>query len=169
MSAEEWRPVPDFPDYFATSAGRVVSCHRRWKQPRELKGGFTHNGRGYRTVLLVNTDGATTRTLHSVIAEAFHGSRPEGMQVRHLNGDRLDNRPANLAWGTASENSLDTIAHGTHPNASKVQCVHGHEFDEANTYVDRLGRRHCRACRCLRSRALRAARALRLAETSTAA
>jgi hypothetical protein len=31
--------------------------------------------------------------------------------VRHLNGDKNDPRAANLAWGTAQENALDTIHH----------------------------------------------------------
>ncbi len=29
----------------------------------------------------------------------------------------------------------------------KTHCPHGHPFDEANTYVDPQGRRHCKACR----------------------
>jgi hypothetical protein len=34
-----------------------------------------------------------------------------------------------------------------HAGANKTHCKHGHAFDEANTYVDRDGHRHCRACR----------------------
>jgi hypothetical protein len=31
-------------------------------------------------------------------------------------------------------------------NARKTHCPAGHLYDEANTYVDRDGRRHCRTC-----------------------
>jgi hypothetical protein len=43
--------------------------------------------------------------VHDVIAEAFLGPCPEGMEVRHSNGDLLDNRASNLAYvpcGTGS-------------------------------------------------------------------
>ena len=41
------------------------------------------------------------------------GPRPEGMECRHLNGDRKDNRIENLRWGTRAENAQDRVIHGT--------------------------------------------------------
>jgi hypothetical protein len=41
------------------------------------------------------------------------------MEVRHLNGKRDDNRVANLAWGTRTENAADRLAHGTDWNGDK--------------------------------------------------
>ncbi len=32
-------------------------------------------------------------------------------------------------------------------NRLKTHCEHGHSFIEANTYIDSLGKRHCRKCR----------------------
>lgn len=64
-----------------------------------------------------------TFKVHYLVCVAFNGVRPSGAEcVRHLNGDRHDNRPANLRWGTLRENSQDTILHGKqicgfdHPN-----------------------------------------------------
>ena len=35
----------------------------------------------------------------------------------------------------------------TEPADTKTRCVHGHSFDEANTYiVPKTGKRHCRTC-----------------------
>lgn len=41
---------------------------------------------------------------HRVIWEHAHGAVPEGMQVDHCNGDKLDNRILNLRLVTASQN-----------------------------------------------------------------
>jgi hypothetical protein len=50
---------------------------------------------------------------HKLIALAFHGVPPsDAHEVRHLNGNPLDNRPENLAWGTVAENCSDTVRHG---------------------------------------------------------
>ncbi len=35
------------------------------------------------------------------------------------------------------------IAH----KAAQTECIHGHAFDEANTYIDKRGHRSCKACR----------------------
>jgi plasmid maintenance system antidote protein VapI len=32
------------------------------------------------------------------------------------------------------------------PWVRKAECLRGHAFDAANTYIDRAGNRHCRAC-----------------------
>jgi len=44
---------------------------------------------------------------------AFHGEKPDGYEARHLDGDKLNNHPSNLAWGTHSENECDKMKHGT--------------------------------------------------------
>lgn len=71
-----------------------------------------HTG-GYARVIL-SKDGAATQTyVHKVVLEAFAGSRPNGMQVAHGNGNKLDNRLENLRWATPAENQADRVRHGT--------------------------------------------------------
>ena len=70
---------------------------------------------GYHTV----NHGKTRLRRHTIVCETFHGERPPGAQVRHLNGDPADDRPDNLAWGTPTENGADTIAHGRTTRGSK--------------------------------------------------
>jgi hypothetical protein len=55
-----------------------------------------------------------THYVHQLVAEAFHGPRPEGQEVRHKNGKCRDNRADNLHWGTRQQNIMDAIGHGTH-------------------------------------------------------
>ncbi len=73
------------------------------------------SSRGYLTVGLRAGGISKTRMVHHLILEAFAGQRPLGMETRHLNGDKKDNRVANLAWGTPAENGADRVRHGTVP------------------------------------------------------
>lgn len=49
--------------------------------------------------------------VHRAVAEAFIGTIPPGMQVNHLDGDKLNNTPGNLAICTPSENQLHSHKH----------------------------------------------------------
>lgn len=54
-----------------------------------------------------------TRLVHHLVAAAFHGPRPDGLNVLHGDGNHTNNRPGNLRYGTQSDNMKDGIQHGT--------------------------------------------------------
>jgi hypothetical protein len=64
--------------------------------------------------------------MHRAVLEAHVGPCPPGMECRHINGDSLDNRSENLAWGTKSENARDGMRRGTWKNAFRPgePCLH---------------------------------------------
>ena len=100
---EEWREIPDFPGYFASTAGQVA--HRtttaadfRKIQPLVLTP--SRNPDGYETVSIQGE----RIYVHRVVSAAFL-YRPEGAdEVDHRNKIRWDNRPENLEWVTRGEN-----------------------------------------------------------------
>lgn len=56
--------------------------------------------------------------------------------------------PSHLLAGTITLNLADMVAKGRHNNgyACRTRCPQGHLYDEANTYIDKTGSRHCRIC-----------------------
>jgi hypothetical protein len=147
----EWRWVAGFEARYEVSDTGMVRSWVPWKGtpvPRLLRPGIV--GNGYRCV---SVGAHNTRLVHHLVAEAFHGARPEGLIACHNNGDSQDNRAENIRWDTYSANILDSVEHGTNVHAAKTHCLRGHEFTEANTYR-KLGKsgRWCRACRNDRNR-----------------
>ena len=68
-----------------------------------------------------------TISVHRIVAAAFHGPIPAGLDVCHLNHIRDDNRPENLCFGTRSENCQMSSQHygswrvGIKPAATKLE------------------------------------------------
>lgn len=155
-----WKPVVGYEGLYAVSAtGEVMrvaggvqgATPGRILKQRQHRNGYLHVG-------LHHHGTRRTVTVHSIVAEAFHGKRPAGLEVRHLNGDGLDNRAVNLRWGTHAENQADNVYHGTHYSHHRGQthCRDGHQFNVENTYRHN-GRRYCRVCQKLRARQYRKA------------
>src|SRR5690606_27606505 len=68
----------------------------------------------------LSVEGKTVpRKVHALVAEAFIGPRPEGHQIAHNDGDRLNSRLENLRYATAAEIAVDQIAHGRAPRGSR--------------------------------------------------
>jgi len=100
---ESWKQVQGFSSYEVSSEGRIR------RGDRLLRPGG--DGR-YKLCALFDGARRYDRHLHVLVLEAFTGPRPEGAVARHLNGNSLDNRASNLAWGTYKQNSADREALG---------------------------------------------------------
>jgi HNH endonuclease len=73
--------------------------------------------------------GGVLKAVHRLVLEAFVGPCPEGMECRHLDGNRTNNRLDNLAWGTRIENHEDMKRHGTRPTGSRHHKAKINESD----------------------------------------
>lgn len=117
---------PSFPGYSATKDGSIVS-HRRRGVRIAGHGGtrslidYAHQyilsqfttKKGYKTVCITQRNGKPRPIgVHQLVADAYHGKCPYGMQVRHLDGNPSNNNPHNLCYGTALQNSQDRSSHG---------------------------------------------------------
>lgn len=102
LPGEEWRTVAEFTAYEVSNLGRLRSC--RGAFARLMKPSL--DGRGYYVVgLFVDAAKKKTRTVHSVVAAAFHGPRPVGLVIDHVDADKTNNRDTNLEYVTQEENA----------------------------------------------------------------
>ena len=111
---ELWLPIPGYGgEYSASDQGRIRSeerlCNNRWGGQRLVESKIMNGsiGNGYRTVGLMTDGKQKAITVHSLIMLAFVGPRPEGLVIRHLNDNKIDNRLVNLQYGTQLENWED--------------------------------------------------------------
>jgi len=98
-TSEIWKEVVGFEGrYEVSSEGRVKSYCR--KEPRILVQIKCSWRKEYRKVKLVRGSPIKvyTRTVHSLVAEAFLGARKPGWVVHHKNRRPWDNRFRNLKW-----------------------------------------------------------------------
>lgn len=151
---EEWRPVAGYIGrYEVSSLGRIWShWSKRVMRPRI-------GGPGYPAVELKKSGSVSPRYVHHLVAEAFLGPRPQGAEIRHLNGDKTDNRLINLRYGTRSEQRADDVRLGVHFNAAKTHCKRGHPLSGDNLRIrnraDGRTFRLCLACKRIRQAATR--------------
>lgn len=151
---ERWLPVVGYEGHYSVSdRGRVRSEERftvtkrgvqRFIRERILRP--APGARGHLGVVLYLSESKGLKYVHHLVMEAFVGPRPEGFDIRHLNGNPSDNRLSNLRYGTRRENVLDTVHHGMHHYARRDHCKHGHAYTPENTYIRRSGARACRTC-----------------------
>ncbi len=120
----EYRSIPGFPDWYrvgddGTMWSRVIKNQGNVR-PKRLGEWYTMRpapcrSTGYSQVAITNLNGLKkSHRVYRLVMLAFVGPLPDGMQTRHLNGDRNDNRLSNLAYGTPKENNGDKYIHGTH-------------------------------------------------------
>jgi hypothetical protein len=119
MTEEVWRDIPGYEGaYQVSNMGRVKSLSRSspivYRDGRIAKRTLREkiltpcvNKRGYESLVLRLDGKDHTYEVHRLVAAAFMGPRPEGQETRHLDGNRLNNRADNLAYGTHSQNQLD--------------------------------------------------------------
>lgn len=152
-----WREINGFDGYEVSSDGQVRSLDRvitrRDGRTRIAKGTVLKHIPKSKddprpTVRLWKKNRSKTVCVHTLVAQAFIGPRPENLEVRHIDGNSHNNNVQNLSYGTSSENHDDMVRHGTHYQVQKKSCPVGHKLESPNLVAaDRdRGQRNCLAC-----------------------
>jgi hypothetical protein len=130
---EIWKPVNGYEGKYAVSSeGRIKSlpyvCEGRWGKAH-MKGKVlqpvtnTHNGYCY-ICLVGDKRKKTTCRYHRIVAEAFIPNPDNKPCVNHIDGDKHNNHPSNLAWVTHSENTTHAYDSGLMNVPRGSQCSH---------------------------------------------
>ncbi|MGJ4126743.1 NUMOD4 motif-containing HNH endonuclease [Corynebacterium macclintockiae] len=123
---ERWKEIENSGgEYLISSRGRVKNV-----RTGKLLKPFARGKTGHLGVDLP----AGCKNVHVLVAEAFIGKRPPGLEVCHGDNDPTNNDVSNLRWDTRSANVLDL-------RKGKSKCRNGHPWTKENIYTSRKGSR----------------------------
>jgi hypothetical protein len=118
---ELWTSIPGYDGFYEVSNyGNVRSLTRFVPYGRHK--GMTYKGRditlflsnNYPSVKLSKAGITKTTYVHELVLLAFEGDRPASIdrsEIRHLDGNKLNNKLSNLKYGTIKENVADRKLH----------------------------------------------------------
>lgn len=120
---EVWKQVQGFGGHYeASNLGRVRSkprtVHKRTRYGGVMQQNYPeriltpYECRGYLRLHIGYDGKKQSVSIHTMVLCAFLRPPKEGEVCRHLDGDRQNNHPSNLKWGTHLENMRDRKEHG---------------------------------------------------------
>lgn len=117
---EIWRDITGWEGFYQISnMGRFKSLKRSFViRDRILKVCVDKYGYLFAS-LFKNGKRLACPKIHRLVLEMFVSSRPPGMECRHKDGNKLNNRLDNIEWTTHEVNELDKYKHGTIMYGSK--------------------------------------------------
>jgi hypothetical protein len=117
---EIWLPVAGYEGaYEVSNFGNVRSLDRfarshsnceKWLTGKVLK--TKPSGKGYRSVNLSANNVISTKYVHTLVAQAFIGDRPEGLHINHIDGNKLNNCVDNLEYCSPKDNARHAVKTG---------------------------------------------------------
>lgn len=122
-SITEWKQVVGYEGFYEVSnTGKVRSVDRPVKGKSNctyIRKGKMMVGQidkyGYYRVGLRRGSGYRCFMVHTLVATAFIGKRPDDCnQINHKNCDKIHNVPANLEWCDGKHNQRHSYQNGTH-------------------------------------------------------
>lgn len=111
---EIWKPIPDLPNFYASSQGRIKRVTRRSDGTlfERILSPYIRGGYCFVTIYFGSGHaqcgcGHAACRVHRLVASAFLGE--SDLYIDHINRNRSDNRIENLRYVTPYENRLNCI------------------------------------------------------------
>ena len=145
FEGEEWKDIPleGFNEVKVSSFGRI---HRPHSSIKYFEGSV--GSEGYRHIELYNSiDHQYHRfSIHSLVAMTFHGERPLGKVINHIDGNKGNNRKENLEYLTQSENILHAFDIGllcSRKAVTQYDMKSGKEIDSFKSITEASDKTGC--------------------------
>jgi hypothetical protein len=114
MNNEVWKEVYGISEYAVSNYGRIKRVKKgQGARCREIKW-QTNTSNGYPVVRFCINGKQFAKSVHQIVALTFLGEKPLDKEIRHIDGNKLNNHLDNLAYGTKKENAKDKKLHGTY-------------------------------------------------------
>lgn len=115
MNSMEPKTIKGFDNYEVTRTGNIISKARYirnngtpvYRSAKVMKP--VSNGLGYLQVSLVKEGIRYRKYVHVLVAEAFLGSKPKGLEVNHKDRNKSNNHVDNLEYISHRENVLHWV------------------------------------------------------------
>lgn len=118
LGMEKWKKISGYKYYLISNLGRVKSINDKgnWGDGRILKTIVRKSG--YCVVNLWSYSGSDKKMkqhkVHKLVANAFIPNTKNKPIINHIDGDKENNKAANLEWCTHSENMVHSYKNGLH-------------------------------------------------------
>jgi len=110
---EKWLPIPGYEGYYEVSdLGSIRSIDRRVidksgrVQHVKQRNLALQNNNGYWACQLWKNNHMKRPLVHVIVAQAFIGTNPDGLDVNHIDGNKKNNAVSNLEYCSRSENNF---------------------------------------------------------------
>ena len=119
FSQEIYADIPGFPNYQATSWGRIYSKKTGMFLTPET------NSNGYLRVELYNNGKRVHGRVHRLVAKTFIQNPYNLPEVNHIDGNKKNNSYTNLEWTTSEDNVKKYFATIKKKQEKKERIIYG--------------------------------------------
>ena len=132
MDEELWKEWPQDPRIKVSNKGNVVSYKRGAGYPLKV----SHDHKGYQHVCACY---GSSQLVHRMVAETWIPNPNNYTQVKHINGNKDDNRVENLEWVTPSQNIRHAMRIGLMKGGPIRIVETGEVFETQHECARRIG------------------------------